>query len=168
MPAENPFQELFVEELKDLYSAEQQLVKALPKMADAATDRQLKAGFTKHLKQTQGHAKRLERVFKLLGEKPAAKTCEAMKGLIKEGQEIMKEDLPDTVMDAALIGAAQKVEHYEIASYGTLRTYAELMERDDVAQLLQATLDEEGQTDKQLTQIAESLNVEAMMETEED
>ena len=164
MPAENPFQELFVDELKDIYNAEQQLMKALPKMADAASDRQLKAGFSKHLKQTQGHARRLERVFKLLGEKPAGKTCEAMKGLIKEGREIMKEDLPDTVMDAALIGAAQKVEHYEIASYGTLRTYAELMERDDVAELLQATLDEEGQTDKQLTQIAESLNVEAMME----
>jgi ferritin-like metal-binding protein YciE len=143
-------------------------VKALPKMAEAASDRELKAGFNKHFKQTQGHAKRLERVFKLLGEKPATKVCEAMKGLIKEGQEIIKEDLPDTVKDAALIGAAQKVEHYEIASYGTLRTYADLMERDDIAELLQATLDEEGQTDKQLTQIAETLNVEAIMENEED
>jgi ferritin-like metal-binding protein YciE len=167
MPAEPAFQEMFVEELKDLYHAEQQLIKALPKMADAASDRQLKAGFTKHLKQTQGHARRLERVFKLIGEAPKTKVCEAMKGLIKEGQEIIKEDLPDTVKDAALIGAAQKVEHYEIASYGTLRTYAELMERDDVAELLQATLDEEGQTDKQLTQIAETLNVEALEETEE-
>src|SRR3954470_17803952 len=167
MPAEPAFQEMFVDELKDLYHAEQQLVKALPKMAEAATDRELKAGFTKHLKQTQGHARRLERVFKLLGEKPATKVCEAMKGLIKEGQEIMKEDLPDTVMDAALIGAAQKVEHYEIASYGTLRTYAELMEREDVAELLQATLDEEGQTDKQLTQIAGTLNVEAVMESDD-
>lgn len=167
MPAERAFQEMFVEELKDLYHAEQQLIKALPKMAEAATDRQLKAGFNKHLKQTQGHAKRLERVFKLIGETPKAKVCEAMKGLIKEGQEKIEEDLPDTVRDAALIGAAQKVEHYEIAAYGTLRTYAELMERDDVAELLQTTLDEEGQTDKQLTQIAETLNVEAMMEDEE-
>jgi ferritin-like metal-binding protein YciE len=167
MPAEPAFQELFVQELKDLYHAEQQLVKALPKMAEAASDRDLKAGFNKHFKQTQGHAKRLERVFKLLGEKPATKVCEAMKGLIKEGEEIIKEDLPDTVKDAALIGAAQKVEHYEIASYGTLRTYADMMERDDIAELLQATLDEEGQTDKQLTQIAETLNVEAMMETED-
>jgi ferritin-like metal-binding protein YciE len=167
MPAEPAFQELFVEELKDLYNAEQQLIKALPKMAKAATARELKAGFTKHLKETQGHARRLERVFKLIGEKPVGKTCEAMKGLIKEGQNMMAEDLPDTVMDAALIGAAQKVEHYEIASYGTLRTYAELMQRSDVAELLQATLDEEGMTDKKLTQIAETLNVEAAMETEE-
>ena len=167
MPAEPAFQELFIEDLKDLYHAEQQLVKALPKMAEAASDRQLKAGFSKHLKQTQGHTRRLERVFKLIGEKPATKVCEAMKGLIKEGQEVIREDLPDTVKDAALIGAAQKVEHYEIASYGTLRTYAELMERDDIAELLQATLDEEGQTDKHLTQIAETLNIEAMMEVED-
>lgn len=167
MPSEPAFQELFVEELKDLYNAEQQLTKALPKMAKAASDRELKAGFTKHLKETQGHVRRLERVFKLIGEKPKGKTCEAMKGLIKEGQEMMQEDLPDTVMDAALIGAAQKVEHYEIASYGTLRTYAELMERPDVAELLQATLDEEGMTDKKLTQIAGTLNLEAAMETEE-
>lgn len=167
MPAEPAFQELFVDELKDLYSAEQQLTKALPKMAKAASDRDLKAGFTKHLKETQGHVRRLERVFKLIGEKPVAKTCEAMKGLIKEGQTMMQEDLPDTVMDAALIGAAQKVEHYEIASYGTLRTYAELMEREDIAELLQATLDEEGMTDKKLTQIAGELNIQAAMETEE-
>lgn len=166
MPSEPAFQELFVEELKDLYHAEQQLVKALPKMADAASDRVLKAGFNKHLKETQGHTRRLERVFKLIGEKPRTKVCEAMKGLIKEGQHIISEDLPDTVRDAALIGAAQKVEHYEIAAYGTLRTYAELMDRSDVAELLQATLDEEGMTDKKLTQIAETLNVEAAMETE--
>jgi ferritin-like metal-binding protein YciE len=167
MPAEPAFHELFIDDLKDLYHAEQQLLKALPRMADAASAPQLKSGFNKHLRQTQGHARRLERVFKLIGEKPATKVCEAMKGLIKEGREIIKEDLPDTVKDAALIGAAQKVEHYEIASYGTLRTYAELMERDDVAELLQATLDEEGQTDKQLTQIAETLNIEAMMETDD-
>jgi len=166
MPSEPAFQELFVEELKDLYHAEQQLVKALPKMAKAASDPALKSGFNKHLKQTEGHARRLEKVFRLLGEKPATKVCEGMKGLIKEGQEKIEEDLPDSIKDAALIGAAQKVEHYEIAAYGTLRTYADLMERDDVAELLQATLDEEGETDKKLTQIAETLNVEAVMEDE--
>lgn len=160
------FQEFFVEELKDIYHAEQQLVKALPKMAKAATDPQLKNGFTQHLKQTEGHARRLEKVFKLLGEKPVGKVCEAMKGLIKEGQEKISEDLPDSIKDAALIGAAQKVEHYEIAAYGTLRTYAELMARDDVVTLLQATLEEEGATDKKLTQIAEKLNAEAIMESE--
>jgi ferritin-like metal-binding protein YciE len=166
MSSEPAFQEFFVEELKDIYHAEQQLVKALPKMARAASDPELRNGFNKHLKQTQGHTKRLEKVFKLLGEKPKTKVCEAMKGLIKEGQEKIEEDLPDSIRDAALIGAAQKVEHYEIAAYGTLRTYADLMQREDIASLLQATLDEEGQTDKQLTQIAESLNVEALMEAE--
>ncbi len=167
MPAESAFQELFIEELKDIYHAEQQLVKALPKMAKAASDEQLKTGFTRHLKETEGHVRRLEKVFRLLDEKPATKVCEAMKGLIKEGQEIIQEDLPDTIKDAALIGAAQKVEHYEIASYGTLRTYADLMERDDVSELLQATLDEEGQTDRKLTAVAETLNIDARNETDE-
>lgn len=167
MPTEPAFQDFFIEELKDIYHAEQQLVKALPKMAKAATDPQLKDGFTKHLKQTEGHARRLEKVFKLLGEKPAGKVCEAMKGLIKEGQEKIAEDLPDSIKDAALIGAAQKVEHYEIAAYGTLRAYAGLMEREDVVALLQENLDEEGETDKKLTEIAETLNVEAAMEPEE-
>jgi ferritin-like metal-binding protein YciE len=166
MPTEPAFQELFIEELKDIYHAEQQLVKALPKMAKAASDEQLKAGFTKHLRETEGHVKRLEKVFQLMDKKPATKVCEAMKGLIKEGAEIIEEDLPDTIKDAALIGAAQKVEHYEIAAYGTLRTYADLMERDDVSELLQATLDEEGLTDKKLTEVAETLNVEALLESD--
>ncbi len=167
MPSQNSttFQDLLFDELKDLYHAEQQLVKALPKMAEAASSRELKAGFTKHLKETQGHVKRLEKVFKLLGKKPATKVCEAMKGLIKEGQEKIDEDLPDSIKDAALIGAAQKVEHYEIAAYGTVRTFADLLDRSDVAELLQATLEEEGQTDKDLTSIAETLNVEAVMES---
>lgn len=166
MPSEPAFQELFIEELKDLYHAEQQLLKALPKMVKAASDEQLKTGFAKHLKETEVHVRRLEKVFKLMDEKPAAKVCEAMKGLLKEGQEIIDEDLPDSIKDAALIGAAQKVEHYEIASYGTLRTYANLLQREDVADILQTTLDEEGATDKKLTEIAETLNVEALMETE--
>ncbi|HWA28761.1 MAG TPA: ferritin-like domain-containing protein [Lacunisphaera sp.] len=165
MPSEPAFQDLFLEELKDIYHAEQQLVKALPKMAKAATARELKDGFTKHLKETEGHTRRLEKIFTLLGHKPAAKVCEGMKGLIKEGQEKIEEDVPDTIRDAALIGAAQKVEHYEIAAYGTLRTYADLMDRDDIVELLQETLDEEGVTDKKLTEIAETLNVEAVMES---
>ena len=167
MPSEPAFQELFVEELKDLYHAEQQLVKALPRMARAASDPQLRDGFTKHLKETEGHARRIEKIFKMIGEKPKTKVCEGMKGLLREGQEKIEEDLPDTIKDAALIGAAQKVEHYEIAAYGTLRTYADLMQREDVAAILQATLDEEGETDKKLTEIAESLNVEAASETED-
>jgi ferritin-like metal-binding protein YciE len=166
MPAQPAFQELFIEELKDIYHAEQQLVKALPKMAKAATDEQLKAGFTKHLRETEGHVRRLEKVFRLMDEKPAGKVCEAMKGLIKEGAEIIREDLPDSIKDAALIGAAQKVEHYEIAAYGTLRTYAELLDREDVSELLQATLNEEGITDKKLTEVAETLNIEALLESD--
>lgn len=164
MPAEPAFQDLFLEELKDLYHAEQQIVKALPKMAKAASARELKDGFTHHLKQTEGHTRRLEKIFELMGHKPAGKVCEGMKGLLKEGQEKIEEDVPDTIRDAALIGAAQKVEHYEIAAYGTLRTYADLMERSDIAELLQATLDEEGETDKKLTEIAGTLNVEAVLE----
>jgi len=166
MSTEPAFQEFFIDELKDVYHAEHQLMKALPKMAKAASDPALRNGFTHHLKQTQGHARRLEQVFKLLGTKPAGKVCEAMKGLIKEGREKIEEDLPDTIRDAALIGAAQKVEHYEIAAYGTLRTYAELMERADVAALLQANLDEEGATDKKLTELAGTLNVAALEEVE--
>jgi len=164
MPSEPAFQDLFLDELKDLYHAEQQLVKALPKMAKAASAPDLKNGFTKHLKETEGHVRRLEKVFQLLDHKPAAKVCEGMKGLLKEGQEKIEEDVPDTIRDAALIGAAQKVEHYEIAAYGTLRTYADLMEREDIVEILQETLDEEGETDKKLTAIAGTLNVEAVME----
>jgi len=158
-------EELLVEELKDLYSAETQLTKALPKMAEAATDENLKAGFEKHLEQTREHIARLDRAMELLDASPKGKTCKAMKGLIAEGEEKIKEDASDAVKDAALIGAAQKVEHYEIAGYGTVRTYAELLGEEEIVELLQETLDEEAETDRQLTQLASSLNLKA--ETEE-
>ncbi len=161
-------QELYLEELKDVYDAEQQLVKALPKMAKTATNDELKAAFEQHLEQTQEHVSRLERVFEELGEKPKGKKCEAMKGLIEEGKQMMEEDASEEVMDAALIAAAQKVEHYEIATYGTLRTYAEMLGFDDQADLLQETLDEEKDTDENLTELAVScINLEAE-EGEED
>ncbi|MES2307993.1 MAG: ferritin-like domain-containing protein [Verrucomicrobiota bacterium] len=157
----NSLEDLFIEELKDLYSAENQLIKALPKLAKAATCKNLKAGFEKHLKETIVHSERLEKIMEKLDESPKGKTCKAMKGLIEEGSELLKEDAEDSVKDAALIAAAQKVEHYEIASYGTVRTYAELLGKPDIAKILQTTLDEEGATDKKLTEFAQKINVEA-------
>ena len=155
-------QDLWIEELRDLYSAENQLIKALPKMAKAATNDQLRQGFEKHLAETKVHAERLEQIFDKLGKSPKGKTCKAMKGLVEEGKEVMEEDMEDEVMDAALIAAAQRVEHYEIAGYGTVRAYAELLGDNQSAKLLQKTLDEEGATDKKLTALAEStINVEA-------
>jgi ferritin-like metal-binding protein YciE len=152
--------ELLVEELKDLYSAENQLIKALPRMAKAATSDELKNAFQTHLEQTKEHAVRLEKVMKQLGESPKGKTCKAMKGLIEEGKEAMEEDAEDVIMDLALITAAQKVEHYEIAGYGCARTLAELSGEKKIAATLQETLDEEGETDKLLTEVAMGLNVE--------
>lgn len=154
-------EDLFVEELKDLYSAETQLLKALPKMAKAATSKPLKAGFEKHLKETEGQVERLEQVCKALDVSPKGKKCKAMEGLIEEGAEVIEEDAEPEVKDAALIAAAQRVEHYEIAGYGCVRTYAELLGNKAAARLLQQTLDEEGATDKALTQLAESINVQA-------
>ncbi|HEY4312612.1 MAG TPA: ferritin-like domain-containing protein [Pirellulales bacterium] len=153
--------ELFLEELKDLYSAEKQLIKALPKMAKAATAEDLQQGFLDHLEQTKGHAERLERVFELLDQKPRAKKCKAMEGLIEEGKELIAEDAEPEVLDAGLIAAAQRVEHYEIAGYGCVRTYAELLGETDARDLLQQTLDEEAATDKKLTQLAERINLDA-------
>jgi len=154
--------DLYVEELRDLYSAENQIIKALPKMAKAASSPELKAAFEQHLEQTRGQVDRLEQIFKTLGEKPTGKTCRAMEGLVEEGEELIKEKPDASVLDAGLISAAQRVEHYEIAGYGSVRTYAQTLGETDAAQLLQQTLDEEGQTDKKLTQLAESLiNVQA-------
>jgi len=147
--------DLLVAELKDIYSAENQILKALPKMAGAATSTQLKTAFETHLKETEGQVKRLEQVFEKLGRSPSGKTCKAMQGLVEEGNELLKEDADPEVLDAALIAAAQKVEHYEIASYGTVRTYAAQLGDADICALLQQTLDEEGATDKKLTQLAE-------------
>ena len=160
--------DLFVEELKDLYSAEKQLIKALPKMAKAATCEELQQGFLDHLEQTKGHAERLEQVFELLGMKPKAKTCKAMEGLIEEGKELLEEDVDPEVLDAGLIAAAQRVEHYEIAGYGCVRTYAELLGEHDAMELLQETLDEEAETDKKLTKLSEQINIEAEHPESED
>jgi ferritin-like metal-binding protein YciE len=154
--------DLYLDELRDLYSAENQILKALPKMAKAASDRDLERAFNKHLRQTEGHVKRLDRIFKQLDESPRGKKCVGMEGLIKEGQELIKEKPDAEVLDAGLIAAAQRVEHYEMAGYGTVRTYAQLLGEDQQAELLQQTLDEEGETDKLLTQLAESsINLEA-------
>lgn len=159
----NSLQELLVDELRDIYHAEGQLVKALPKMAKKASDGDLKSAFETHLQETQGHVQRLEQVFEKLGQKAKGKPCEAMKGILEEGKEIMGEDMDEEAMDAALIAAAQKVEHYEIASYGTVRTWANVLGEKEVVRLLQQTLDEEGKTDKLLTKLAESkINVEAV------
>jgi ferritin-like metal-binding protein YciE len=155
-------QELLVDELRDLYNAENQLVKALPKMAKAATSPELKTCFEEHLEQTKGHVDRLERVFEELGTRAKGKTCEAMEGLIEEGKDLIDEDIDRTVLDAGLICAAQKVEHYEMAGYGCVRTWARQLGHEEAANLLQETLDEEAQADHRLTQIAESaVNVEA-------
>ncbi len=160
-------QKLYTDELRDLYNAENQLVKALPKMAKAASSEELKDAFEKHLEQTKGHVERLEQVFEGLGEKPKGKTCRAMKGLIEEGSEILKEDGEDSVIDAGIIVAAQKVEHYEIAGYGSVRTFAHLLGQNKAAELLQTTLDEEAETNQLLNRFAESIvNPEALMETE--
>lgn len=156
--------ELYIDELRDIYNAENQLVKALPKMAKAANSDDLRNGFEQHLEQTRGHVQRLETIFKDLGEKPSGKKCKAMEGLVAEGQETMDEDYEDDLMDAALIAAAQRVEHYEIAAYGTVRTYAELLGEDNAVQLLEQTLEEEKETDQKLTDLASDINVKAMGE----
>lgn len=160
---------LLEEELKDLYSAEKQLVKALPKMAKKASSGELRAALEEHLAVTEEQVTRLEEVFQALGKTAKAKTCKAMKGLIEEATEMMEEDATDNVLDAGIIAAAQKVEHYEIASYGTVRTWARLCGEDEVAELLQETLDEETQADENLTELAESLvNPAAENEQEEE
>jgi ferritin-like metal-binding protein YciE len=155
-------QKLYVEELKDLYSAEKQLVQALPRMAKKASNPQLRAAFEEHLEVTKKQVERLDRIFERLERSPRGKKCKGMEGLIEEGKEMMQEDMDPEVLDAALISAAQKVEHYEIAGYGTVRTYARILGEDGDARLLQQSLDEEGETDKKLTQLAESsVNIEA-------
>ena len=161
MPLES-LHDLYVNELKDLYNAENQLLKALPKMAKAADAPELKAAFEEHLEVTRGQVARLETVFADLGVSPKGKKCKAMEGLIEEGKELLEEDADPAVLDGALIAAAQKVEHYEMAGYGCVRTYARLLGYEDAADLLQATLDEEGEADKTLTGLAETvINVEA-------
>ncbi len=158
----NNLQELYVEELRDIYNAENQLVKALPKIAKAATSDELRAALEDHLEQTREHVTRLDQIFESLGESPKGKKCKAMEGLLAEGDELLEEDIAEHVLDAALIGACQKVEHYEIATYGTIATFAKLLGRDEDVDLLGQTLDEEKEADELLTDIAEStINAEA-------
>ncbi|HZS17949.1 MAG TPA: ferritin-like domain-containing protein [Candidatus Udaeobacter sp.] len=160
-------QKLYTEELRDLYNAENQLLKALPKMAKGASSEELKDAIEKHLEQTKGHVQRLEQVFNQLGEKAKGKTCRAMKGLVEEGSEILEQDGDDSVIDAGIIVAAQKVEHYEMASYGSVRTFANLLGQNKAAELLQATLDEESEANELLNTLAETVvNPEALMETQ--
>jgi ferritin-like metal-binding protein YciE len=159
----NPLEELLVDELKDIYSAENQIIKALPKMAKAAGAPELKRAFERHLEETRRQVERLDQIGEALQFKLTGKKCRGMEGLIEEGKEIMEENLDENAIDAGLIGAAQKVEHYEIAAYGTARTHATLLGYNKIARLLQQTLNEEGATDKRLTQLAESIiNVEAV------
>jgi ferritin-like metal-binding protein YciE len=157
------FHKLLLTELGDMLDFEQQIIKALPLMVKKASDKQLRAGFKEHLKQTRGQVKRLKKVFQLLGAKPKKVRCSGMKGILEEGKETMKATMPAAVMDAALISKAQSVEHYEMAAYGTARTYAEMMGHTEAARLLQETLDEEAATNEKLTRLAEEqVNPEAL------
>jgi ferritin-like metal-binding protein YciE len=159
----NPLEELLIDELKDIYSAENQIIKALPKMAKAAGSPDLRRAFERHLEETRRQVERLDQIGEQLEARLTGKKCHGMEGLIEEGKEIMSQDLEENALDAGLIGAAQKVEHYEIAAYGTARAHAEMLGYTKVARLLQQTLSEEGATDKKLTQLAESIiNVEAV------
>ncbi len=159
----NPLEVLLVDELKDIYSAENQILKALPKMVKGASSPELKRAFERHLEETRRQVERLDQIGQALDIKLTGKKCKGMEGLIEEGKEIMEEDLDENAIDAGLIGAAQKVEHYEIAAYGTARTHATLLGYTKIARLLQQTLNEEGATDKKLSQLAESIiNAEAL------
>jgi ferritin-like metal-binding protein YciE len=157
--------DLYVEQLQDLYNAEQQLIKALPKMAKAASSEELKAAFEDHLGQTRQHAQRIETIFEQMGEKAKGKKCKAMEGLVEEGGQVIKEDMDEGIKDAALIAAAQRVEHYEIAGYGCVRAYATRLREDDAATLLSQTLREEKEADEALNEIAEALNIEVPQES---
>jgi len=160
MPNEG-LKELYIDELKDLHSAENQLVKALPKMAKAAASEELRQGFEEHLEQTKEHVTRLEKIFKDLDESPKGKKCVGMESLVKEGSEAIDEDFEDAVKDAALIGAAQRVEHYEIAAYGTASEFAKILGESEHVSLLEQTLEEEKETDKKLTELAKEINPQA-------
>jgi ferritin-like metal-binding protein YciE len=160
MPNEG-LRELYIDELKDLYSAEKQLVKALPKLAKAASSDELQNGFEEHLEQTKNHVQRLEQIFQTLGEKPSGKKCKGMEGLVEEGSEATEEGYEGAVLDAALIGAAQRVEHYEIAAYGTAIAFAELLEESEHVSLLTETLEEETETDEKLTELSKDINSQA-------
>lgn len=163
----NSLRELYIDQLRDLYDAENQLIKALPRMAKEASSDELRQAVEEHLEQTRGQAERLEQIFEQLGEKPKGKKCKGMQGLIEEGKDTLEEDMEEDTKDAAIIAAAQRVEHYEIAGYGTARTYANLLDENEAAELLEETLNEEKETDQKLTQLAEEINVEAAQGSEE-
>ena len=152
----NSLDSLFLMEVKDLYHAEKQLTKALPKVAKKASSPQLKSAIEGHLQETEGHVNRLEEIFKILGQPVKGHPCSAMKGILEEADEVMSQKAEPAVLDAAIIGAAQKVEHYEIASYGTVIEWAKQMGRDDISRLLGQTLNEEEQTDRKLTELAKN------------
>lgn len=154
-------QNLFVEQLRDLYDGEQQITKALPKMIEKANHRDLKDALQEHLDVTREQIRRLEQIFGILNEKATGETCKGMKGVIAEGEDLISDAKDKSVLDAGMIASAQRVEHYEIAGYGTVRTYAKLLGRDDIANMLAQTLDEEKEADRTLTGIAESVNIEA-------
>jgi ferritin-like metal-binding protein YciE len=161
--SEKTLDDLFLDGIKDIYYAEKKIVKTLPKMAKAASDPELKAGFEKHLAETEGHVDRLEQVFEHLGKPARGKTCPAIDGILEEGSEIMEDYKGSASLDAGLIAAAQAVEHYEIARYGTLCTWAKMLGHDDVTELLKATLAEEEATDKSLSTLAEGgVNAQAL------
>lgn len=154
-------EDLFLDELKDLYSAEKQITKALPKLVKAASTPELSAAFDSHLQETKGHVERLEEIFQKLGKRGAGKTCEGMKGVLEEGSEVIQEIEKGPIRDAGLIAAAQRVEHYEIAGYGSVRSFAQLLGKTDIVELLEETLEEEKAADEKLTKISESVNHEA-------
>ena len=164
--AKGSLRELYIDELRDLYNAETQLTKALPKMAKASSNAELREAFEEHLRQTSEHVSRLEQIFDMLEEKPTGKKCLGMEGLVKEGAKAMREDYEDAVMDAGIIGTAQRVEHYEIAAYGTAKEFAQLLGEDEHVSLLEQTLEEEKQADQKLTQLAEEINPQAQEEGE--
>lgn len=162
MSGVNSIHQLFVEELKDIYSAETQITKALPKMAKASTSEELKAAFEEHLEETEGQIERLDQIFETLGVNPKGKTCDGMKGVLEEGDEMLEETEEGGVRDAALISAAQRVEHYEMAAYGTVRTYAEQLGQQQFVELLEETLEEEKAADEKLTKIAQKVQQKAL------
>lgn len=160
--AEQTLKELYMDELRDLYDAENQLVKALPKMAKKAESEQLRNGIEEHLEQTKNHAKRIEQIFESLGEPVKGKKCKGMQGIVGEGSQALREGYEDALLDSAIIGAAQRVEHYEIAAYGTVREFAKLLGENEAERLINETLDEEKETDRKLTELATQINRQAM------
>jgi ferritin-like metal-binding protein YciE len=158
-------EELFIDELKDLYSAENQIVKSLPKLAKAASNPELQEALESHLEETKGQVERLHQIAEIVGKKLTGKTCAGMKGVLQEGSEVLEETEEGTIRDAALIGASQRVEHYEMAGYGTARDFAKLLGMDDVVELLEQTLEEEKAADEKLTSISKSVNKQAKAET---